>query len=260
MDLKIMTFNVLNGWNTTKIGARDDLAASVILSQHPDVLCLQEFDPCYRSADLPLQELISAHYSEVGDAHTTWNPIFYDKEKLRPVSFGEVSFDKGTVYDYPRGGKSGFRTIFYALFENLLNGMRFLVLNLHYDMCRDSDALLANQADESRQAVALAKDLMAENKVSALFVTGDYNARIDGVPCVYMMENGFVDTHALAAEKDDSGSCSQLSKPLWGDYSHAIDHVLYLGESPITVLEYRTVDSIRDASDHAPIWIKLQLG
>ena len=33
MDLSIMTFNVLNGWNTNKIGERDDLAASVILSE-----------------------------------------------------------------------------------------------------------------------------------------------------------------------------------------------------------------------------------
>lgn len=260
MELKIMTFNVLNGWNTTNIGQRDDLAAAVILEQRPDVLCLQEFDPCYRRAEQPLPELIAAHYSEVGDAHTTWNPIFYNKERLRPIVFGEVPFTQGTVYDYPCGGRSGFRTIFYALLEDLQSGARFFVLNLHYDMCRDPAVLQANQESESRQAVALAADLMTEHGIDALFVTGDYNARIDGAPCRYMLESGFVDTRALAARKDDSGSCSQLSKPLWGDYSQAIDHVLYLGKSPLTVSEYRTVDSIRDASDHAPVQVSLQLG
>ena len=53
MDLKIMTFNVLNGWNTTHIGERDDLAAEVILTEAPDVLCLQELDPCIAERKTP---------------------------------------------------------------------------------------------------------------------------------------------------------------------------------------------------------------
>ena len=259
MDLKIMTFNVLNGWNTTHIGKRDDLAAEVILTEHPDVLCLQEFDPCYRLAEDPLQELISTHYTEIGDAHTSWNPIFYDREKLRPVEYGEIPFDRGTVYDYPKGGRSGFRTIFYALLENIHNGMRFLVLNLHYDMCKESDERIKNQSDESRQAVELARSLSAQHDVDALLVTGDYNSRIDGTPCAYMLQNGFVDTHALAAVADDRASCSKLGEPLWGNYSHAIDHIFYLGKRPLNVASYRTIDSIRDASDHAPVLIELSL-
>lgn len=259
MELKIMTFNVLNGWNTTKIGERDDLAAAVIGEQCPDVLCLQEFDPCYRMAEQPLQELIAERYAEVGDAHTSWNPIFYNRNTLRPLAFGEVPFARGTVYDYPKGGRSGFRTIFYALLEKPDNGMRFLVLNLHYDMCRDRDTLLENQTDESRQAVALARELMTVHSADALFVTGDYNSPVGGVPCVYMLENGFADTHGLAAERDDRGSCSRLGEPLWGKYENAIDHVFYLGERPIEVLRYETVDSIRAASDHAPVCVTLRL-
>ena len=205
MDLSIMTFNVLNGWNTNKIGERDDLAASVILQKTPDVLCLQEFDPCYRHAEHPLQELISSYYTEVGDTHISWNPIFYNRNRLRPVAFGEIPFERGTFYNYPGGGLSAFRTIFYALLEERSTAERFLVLNLHYDMCKDPNLRLENQADESRQAVALARQLMAQHGVDALFVTGDYNSRIDGVPCTYMLQNGFVDTHALAKERDDRG-------------------------------------------------------
>ncbi|MBR6727141.1 MAG: hypothetical protein IKM08_03010 [Clostridia bacterium] len=220
---------------------------------------MQEFDPCYRMAERPLQELIAENYAEVGEAHTSWNPIFYDRRVLRPVAHGEVPFVRGTVYDYPKGGRSGFRTIFYALLEKIDNGRRFLVLNLHYDMCRDRDTLLENQADESRQAVALARELMADHGADALFVTGDYDSPVGGVPCVYMLENGFADTHALAAERDDRGSCSQLGEPLWGRYENAIDHVFYLGERQIEVLRYETVDSIRTASDHAPVCVMLRL-
>ena len=100
---------------------------------------------------------------------------------------------------------------------------------------------------------------MAKHGVDALFVTGDYNARMDGVPAVYMLKNGFVDTHALAAVADSRGSCSKLGEPLWGDYSHAIDHVLYLGKRALTVSRYRTVDNVRDASDHAPVIVDLSL-
>lgn len=259
MELKIMTFNVLNGWNTTKIGERDDLAATVILEQMPDVLCLQEFDPCYRDAEHPLQELIAPIYAETGNAHTTWNPIFYNREKLHPVAFGEIPFEKGTRHNYPRGGLSAFRTVFYALLESKDGRRRILVLNLHYDMCKDVEVCLENQADESRQVVALAEELIRSYSPDALLVTGDYNSRIEGVPCAYMLAHGFTDTHAVASEKDDQGSCSQLGKPLWGDYSHAIDHVLYRADRPVRVLRYQTIDSIRDASDHAPVCVTLCL-
>lgn len=259
MKLKIMTFNVLNGWNTTGIGVRDDLAADVILTESPDVLCLQEFDPCYRLAERPLQELIADRFEEAGEAHTTWNPIFYNRERLRLIAFGEEPFEKGTVYAYSQGGLSGFRTVFYALLEERESGERLLVLNLHYDMCKDPAVLAENQASESRQAVALAKRLMAEHAVQALLVTGDYNSRVGGVPCAYMLENGFVDTHAVALESDDCGSCSRLGEPLWGDYSHAIDHVFYAGTRKLTVQKYQTIDSIRDASDHAPVCVTLEL-
>ena len=83
MDLKIMTFNVLNGWSTSNIGKRDDLAASAILEHKPDIIGFQELDGNYRLAEKPLPELISPKYSETGENHTSWNPIFYNTERLR---------------------------------------------------------------------------------------------------------------------------------------------------------------------------------
>ncbi len=260
MDLKIMTFNVLNGWSTSNIGKRDDLAASAILEHEPDIIGFQELDGNYRLAEDPLPKLISPKYSEAGAEHTSWNPIFYNTERLRVVACGEQAFEKGTVYDYPLGGISGFRTISYALLEDMSAMKKVLVFNLHYDMNKDWQTCLDNQAAESRQVLSLAKELLQKYEADALFVTGDYNSKISGVPCVSMLENGFVDTHALAEENDDMGSCARLGEALWGDYnSAAIDHVFYMGRAMLRVKKYETVDNIREASDHSPVCVTVEI-
>ena len=260
MKMKIMTFNVLNGWNTTHIGERDDLAAAAILQQTPDVLCLQEFDPCYRMAEQPLQQMIAPLYVEAGEEHTTWNPIFYNKERVRLLAFGEERFEKGTEYNYPKGGRSGFRTVCHALLEDVESATRFLLLNLRYDTSKEWQTTVENQESESHQVLLLAKELMAKHSACALFVTGDYNAKIGGISCTRMLENGFLDTHALALEKDDKGTCSRLGEPLWGDYAKgAIDHVFYMGEGTPRVLAYETLEEFRAASDHAPVCVTVEL-
>jgi endonuclease/exonuclease/phosphatase family metal-dependent hydrolase len=261
LNLKIMTFNVLNGWNTVNIGKRDDLAASVVFEERPDVIGFQEFDPCYRLAEETLSELIAERYEEAGDAHTTWNPIFYNKERFTLIESGEEKFRRGTVYDYPRGGRSGFRTVSFALLLEKGTGDRFILLNLHYDFnARDAALTAENQRDEGEQVVDLAVRLMKEHEVKALFVTGDYNAKISGASCVTMLEKGFIDTFPLAKERDDRGTCTKLSAPLWGNYENAaIDHVFYMGKRELRVNKYMTVESIRDASDHAPVLVTVEI-
>ena len=261
MEIKIMTFNVLNGWNTSNIGERDDIASNKILSLDPDVVGFQEMDDCYRLAQVPLSELISEKYAEAGKAHVTWNPIFYKKDKFICIVFGEEEFEKGTSYDYPKGGRSRFRTVCYAVLEDKASKARFILLNLHYDYNGKSAELTAeNQEDESGQVISLAKSLLERYEADALFVTGDYNCRIGGVACVKMLEGGFVDTHALAEEKDDRGSCARLGDPLWGYYENAaIDHVFYMGKKELRVTKYQTVEDIRAASDHAPVLVTVEI-
>ena len=261
MEIKIMTFNVLNVWNTSNIGERDDIAANKILSFEPDVIGFQEMDDCYRLAQAPLSELIGEKYVEAGEAHVTWNPIFYKKDKFTCVTFGEEEFEKGTAYDYPKGGRSRFRTVCYAVLEDKASKARFILLNLHYDYNGKSAELTAeNQEQESGQVISLAQSLLERYKTEALFVTGDYNCRIDGIACVKMLNGGFVDTHALAEEKDDRGSCARLGDPLWGYYENAaIDHVFYMGKKELRVTEYQTVEDIRAASDHAPVLIAVKI-
>lgn len=261
MKIKIMTFNVLNGWNTVNIGTRDDLAASVVLQELPDVIGFQEFDTCYRLAENPLPKLISEYYEEAGDSHTTWNPIFYNKRKFSLIEFNEEFFKSGTVYEYPLGGYSGFRSVCYALFEEKESGEKFLLLNLHYDLNgKDASITVKNQCDESEEVINLANHLLQKTGTKALFVTGDYNSKISGTACMKMLQNGFVDTHALAKKKDDIGSCAKIGAPLFGNYDeNAIDHVFYMGKNTLIVNKYLTVDSIRNASDHSPVLVTVEI-
>ena len=260
MMLKIMTFNVLNGWNTTNIGNRDDSAAEAVLAEFPDVLCLQEFDPCYRDAENSLSELIESSYTEVGEEKISWNAIFYNRDKIIPKAWGEKPFKKGTVYDYPRGGVSGFRTVRYALLHSIEDNTEFLVLNLHYDMCPDSETLKLNQLDESAEVVSLSEELIREYRVQSVFVTGDYNSNINGVPTVYMLNNGFLDTRAIASKSDDKATHAPLGKPITQNYERdGIDHIFYKGNTKIQVLEYKTLDNVRDASDHSPVCVTVNL-
>lgn len=260
MEIKIMTFNVLNGWNNVNIGTRDDLAASVVVEKRPDIIGFQEFDDCYRLAENPLPMLISKHYDEAGEARTTWNPIFYNKDRFHLLDCGEIPFKKGTVYEYPRGGLSGFRTVSYALLEEKESQERLLVFNLHYDMNKNWQITVENQADESQQVISLANNMLEKFETESLLVTGDYNSLIDGIPCVEMLKNGFIDTRDIALEKDDIGTCAKLGDSLGGDYkSAAIDHVFFKGNKELRVIKYETVDSIRDASDHAPVVVTVEI-
>ena len=260
MKITIMTFNVLNGWNTSKIGMRDDLAASAILSKMPDVIGFQELDPFYRLADNSLPLLISEHYVEASNAQMSWNPIFYKKDRFNLIDSGEQVFEKGTVYVYPKGGYSGFRTVNYALLEDISSKESFIVFNLHYDFNKDCQITTENQLFESDQVISLAQKLVNKYGVNALFVTGDYNSKIDGTACVNMLQHGFTDTHRIALKKDDKGTCAKLGADLFGDYEGAaIDHVFYIGERALRVNEYETVDNVRDASDHSPVLVTVEL-
>ena len=161
---------------------------------------------------------------------------------------------------YPFGNGSHFRTVSYAVLKNTETDEMLTVFNLHYDMTQDVNKKLENQLSESRQVIALAKTVLEKYGTNAIFVTGDYNSRIDGVPCEQMLANGFTDTYDLADEKDNIGSCAKLGAPLCGEYrTNAIDHVFYMGGKELRVNKYETVGSIRAASDHAPVLVTVEI-
>ncbi len=266
MSLKIMSFNVQNGWNTSDIGNRDDLAAGKILQYLPDVIGLQEFDPYYREAADPLTKLIAAKYTEVNVTgasdvmNMSWNPVFYNSERLTPKMFGSEEYRNGTSYNYPHGGKSKFRTISWVIFEDNQSKQSFLFVNTHYDMNTDKPTNDYNQRQQALQLLELVERVKQTYGIKTVFVVGDYNAATTGIPAAAMKEVGFIDAWAVAATKDNSNSCGTTGQPLEGNYSWAIDHIFFMADADVSVTSYKTVTDIRDASDHCPILAELTVG
>ena len=256
-DLKFMSFNVLNGWNTSNIGNRDDKAAEQILAFEPDVLALQEFDDYYRNATgTPLTSLISEKYSEVNSNQKSWNPIFYNKNTVTPIAYGHEEYSEGTSYDtYNYQGQVGskFRTITWVLFEHKASGKQFLVFNTHLDVEANKQPL---QITELKNKVTELQEMFG---VTNVFLMGDLNSTASSQTAQSLFASGFTDTHAIAVTKDDLGSsASAADVAITTDYVSAIDHLYCIGDN-ITVLEYKTVTSVRDISDHCPIQITLKI-
>ena len=259
-DIKIMSFNVLNGWDSSNIGNRDNLAATEILNATPDVLGLQEFDPCYRNASEDrLSTLISSKYIEVGEAQGSWNPIFYNKDTLTLLTYGFHTYTDGAVYKYPSGGDSMFRTFTWALFEEKASGKQFLVFNTHLDYTSGNTIKTqSNQLSECNELTAKINELTALFGVGNVFMIGDFNATASSSTSEALFKLGFKDTHTLAQIKDDIASAGEKGFATEGSYAKAIDHIYCMGTN-ISVSEYKTVTNIRDASDHCPIYAALTI-
>lgn len=254
--LKIMTFNVLNGWNTSDIGDRDDVTAKKILKLMPDVVGLQEFDDYYRNAKgTPLGSLISESYAEAGAEEQSWNPIFYNKSTLELLQCGHHNFAMGTSYDtYQYQGQVGskFRTIAWALFKHKESGKQFLVCNTHLDV---EESMRPAQAAELKTKVTELKEALA---VTDVFLLGDLNSNVDSSTAKSLFSYGFQDTHKLAQTKDDLTSCGTKGLPVSGAYKYAIDHVYCISDH-VTVSDYTTVTDMRTTSDHCPVVVTLTL-
>ncbi len=253
-ELKIMTFNVLNGWNTSNIGTRDDKTADKIFELMPDVMGFQEFDDYYRHASgTSLIEMISDHYAEAGEDAQSWNPIFYNKSTVELIQCGHVDYSVGTSYNtYVYNGQRGskFRTIAWALLRHKASGRQFLVCNTHLDVEEEKQPL---QVAELQSKVT---ELRSTLDASAVFLLGDLNSNTSSNSAKSLFEYGFSDTHELAEVKDNSHSCGKQGEPVKGTYRGAIDHVYCIGDG-VTVSKYATVTDIRDTSDHCPVVVEL---
>ena len=99
-EIKLTSFNVLNGWKRgcpvyRTMHERSKKATEFILGELPDILCLQEFDYYYRN-DSEISVALQTVYAEADTRDETpsksWNPIFYDKSKLKLIESGGYDF------------------------------------------------------------------------------------------------------------------------------------------------------------------------
>ncbi len=297
--VKLMSFNVLNGWKPgcpvyRTMQTRSAQAARLILCELPDVLCLQEYDYYYRH-DGEFAEAVRGEYAEADTSDETpaksWNPILYRPSKLSVIESGGFDFvangfapvstgnaDRETYppracntsnYQYPADSDEGragyaiskFRSLSYAVMQDK-DGNRFTVANTHYSLrswC---------QAEEVEFVIGKLEEIRERNDCPIL-ICGDYNSATHWGAAKQMLEKGFQDTYDMAVVKDDCASCHPSSgkgtadetdvMPK-GDYkTHAIDHIY--ADRPLTVTSYRIIvrEELLSVSDHCPTVIKFKI-
>ena len=98
--VKLMSFNVLNGWKPEcpvyrTMQTRSERAARLILEELPDILCLQEYDYYYRH-DGAFSALVEGEYAEADTRDETpaesWNPILYKRSAFLVIESGGYDF------------------------------------------------------------------------------------------------------------------------------------------------------------------------
>ena len=267
---KIMSFNVLNVWTSTKNpGSRDDVTAEMILGYMPDFVGLQEFDVPYRNAANGLISKLSEYYAEVeieGIAKDRiWNPIFYLKDKYTVVESGFVYFPDNSSNSYESGyfaescgGQSRFRSLVWAVLRDA-DGNIFVVGNLHFSPQNLVGDVELTHSEEAALAADALNAVAERYEGSITLVTGDYNSWLTGVGGVReMLFHGFKDTYSLAAEKTNiATSHTQGSAPTGTYEAKAIDHVMTLNsELEVDLHLVITDQSILDSSDHCPVLVQ----
>ncbi len=292
-----MTFNVLNAWTPGSsvyktMRARSEGAAQFVKKALPDILCLQEFDYYYRN-DGEFLKLIADEYAEADTqdelAGKGWNAIFYRKGSYRVIESGGYNFVANGFevvpikpvegeelpkkacnchnYRYPENSEEGmagisktrFRSLGWALLER--EGERVIVATTHFSLRHSC------QAEETVFVLEKLKELKARYGCR-IILCGDLNSNCQtkNSAAVGLLENGFLDTYDMAAEKDDRASChrssgkgegsGEVDQMPGGSYKpHAIDHIFT--DSPMAVDTYRIYaePELLFVSDHCPTMI-----
>ena len=296
--VKIMSFNVLNGWGRgysvyKTMLTRSVKAAELVLTELPDLLCLQEFDYYYRY-DSDFLSMIEGEYREADTRDETpalsWNPIFYRPSELKLIASGGYDFvengfapvptkngDKETYppratncgpYKYPEDseefkagyGYSRFRSLSYAVFENADN-KRSILANTHYSLRSWCHA-------EEVEFVAKKLEELKETYGCPVIICGDFNSTTQWGAGKQMLERGFLDAHGMAMEADDVSSCHPSTgkgtdepdaMPAAGYGNRAIDHIYT--DTPMEVSSYRIIvkEELLSVSDHCPTVIKFKM-
>lgn len=251
-SLRIMSFNVRqmdgndgpDSWDFRK-----DILSETVRLCNPAVLGTQEIfaeQSAFLRDQLPhLESFGSGRFGDDRDKH---NLIFFDRRRFSLIECGDLWFSRtpevpGTSdWDIPRP-----RMVTWGRLRPA-NGPDILILNTHMPYGRD--------ADEARRQAAqvLLRAIAALPANLPLFVTGDFNAQVDGE--VYaMLTNGLADAWRTAPRTTGPegtlhgfGRLSSDAKP------RRIDWILHRG--PVEIAEAETVTYSKDGrfpSDHYPV-------
>ena len=258
---KIISYNVLNVWNGSSAGVRDDATVRMIQGYAPDFVCLQEFDVGYRNSADGLIDCLSADYAEVNvdgvDKNEIWNPIFYDIDKYTVLETGwvylpSVTSSNESGYNGFPNGKSRFRSLVWAVFEDKTTEEIFLIGNTHLSY-ENADEV---QVGEVSVISGKLKEIAAKYDGCVTLLSGDLNSsreNASGGVSTFINNHGFKDTYDAAHHRNNYHTTHTSGNlPIAGYMKNAIDHVLSLNDLDVQTYLVLYDSDILEASDHCP--------
>lgn len=192
-DLKIMSFNVrVASWTEYLYNSRADLVISIIQTNDPDVLCVQEADPSWMST--LNRELANLGYTAVsqnkgrdGGGSGEHTAIFYKTDKFTAKASGTKWLSntpdvEGSKYSYKDANGTTHtsnypRIMTYVVLERKSDGGSFLVVNTHLDNNGDNAHNVAEviRAAEVDIMMNIIKGITDARGDLPIIITGDFN-------------------------------------------------------------------------------------
>ena len=192
-DLKIMSFNVrVASWTEYLYNSRADLVISIIQTNDPDVLCVQEADPSWMSTlNRELSNLgytaVSQNKGRDGGSSGEHTAIFYKTDMFTAKASGTKWLSntpdvEGSKYSYTDENGTTHtsnypRIMTYVVLERKSDGGSFLVVNTHLDNNGDNAHAVAEVIRKAEVDIMMniIKGITDARGDLPVIITGDFN-------------------------------------------------------------------------------------
>lgn len=276
-NLRIMSNNIWDNVNNNIVWssqgedcsmfARLEGMAKAFMAYNPDVLCLQELDSGYINVLINYLNKAERNYKlvsyrEAGLAGSTYTPMIYNAD--------EVTLLDSYSHVYTYGSNQLTKSYTWGYFKQNNSDKCFIVVSTHlWWMSENNFPGSIEYRERQLTEISEAIDELIEKYDCPCFVLGDFNCNAVSEEYQILPTLGFSDCYDIATEFADnvSGrySCNSFGfscNPNNGTYKEkAIDHALAknLGDSRVLIYDYVTPNFYGKLSDHAPLYIDVNL-
>ena len=238
-DVRIMTANILSEeWGGSSPDKRVDLFYANICYYKPDVIGVQEVSLKWSEELKKIFE--DSSYTLIHDKYpgnkTNYSAIIYNTATTELVDSGVASMSIGN----PIGG----RNMTWGIFKDKATQKMYVVINTHLDWINvdnpDSNGVNSNYSreTETKELIALYKEVTAKYKDLDVFLTADWNTEKDEHPFNILLNGLPIDFSQDLTENTD-----------WG--ATEIDYILATKSTNILASHvYSTNSKVFGVSDH----------
>ena len=239
-----MSFNILFSINQTP--ERKPLVIDTILNEMPDTVGVQECSVAWMNI---LETALGEYYDWVGELNNQsqkwYNAIFYRKDKFKLIETKTMWLTATPSVESKIPDSTQFRTVTYAILEDLKTGARFAHYNTHVDYNDDARPvqlkILINQINKCNLPMIL---------------TGDLNFGEGSIHYNTLNSTKMKDSKYATDNTMHSNTLNGFGT------GNAIIDFCFVTLDTINVSKYRVINELINnqySSDHFPVYIEFSL-